>query len=52
MLQPGGIGRVPREITAAVMGFGEDHVVDVGGVYSGAADDLRHDRGDQRLRRC
>jgi hypothetical protein len=40
MLQTGGIGRVARQIAAAVMRFGEDDVVDV----------LRQQhRGDQRL---
>ncbi len=49
--RPHRVSGVAGEIATAVMGFGEDHVVDVGRVDPGAADDLGDDGRDQRLGR-
>ena len=51
VLQAGRVGGVAGEIAAAVMGFGEDDVVDGGRVDAGPADHLGQDRRDQGLGR-
>ncbi len=50
-MQPGGIGGVARQITTAVVRFGEDDVVDVGGIHTRPADHLGQHGGDQGLGR-
>ena len=50
-MQPGGVGGIAGQIAATVMRFGEDDVVDVGGVHTGPANHLGQHGGDQRLGR-
>ena len=41
--------RITRQIASAVVGFGEDHIVDIGRLDSGPADRFLQDRGREDL---
>lgn len=51
VFQPSSDRCVPSEVATAVVGFGQDDVVDVCGIEAGSANHLREDGGCQFLRR-